>query len=159
MPSSSSRSPAEHLLCYACLWGLIKLLETGIFQDFFSGGDSRGTFNSFASSLPKVCGAMGLGFWLWTLCFVCAQRAKQQRGRPERHGSEIAEQEQPLIAGRKPQAFAELFPGEKIFLPALLLSQVLGIAVVLSSAPLVWDYQYAFGLLELSLATILGIGI
>ncbi|CAE7792699.1 PLT6 [Symbiodinium sp. CCMP2456] len=147
----SQSAAAGRLLCYARLWGLMKLLETGLFQ-LVLGSESRGTFSFSARPLCELCGALGLSFWLF---FASAKPEG-----PEGPGPKLPPSE-PLLARKEAEASAasETWKFQEIFLPLLLLSQVLGLLGVLDSAPFAWDYQYAFALMELSLAAILALGI
>ncbi|CAE7436882.1 PLT6 [Symbiodinium sp. CCMP2592] len=128
---------ARRLLCYGRLWGLMKFLETGLFQLVFDQ-TSRGTFSFSKAPLCKLCAALGLSFWLFSAAAPAAPPSEPLLGRAGKEASEAS---------------------KSILLPLLLLSQVLGVLVVLESAPLAWDYQYASALMELSLAAILALGI
>ena len=138
------QSAPRRLLCYARLWALMKFLETGLFQVIFDS-ESRGTFSfsSKALSLSKLCGALGLSFWL---CFAFATPP----------GPKLPPSE-PLLISKEASDKSKL--QKEIFLPLLLLSQLLGVLGVFDAAPFAWDYQYAFALMELSLAAILALGI
>ena len=135
-PSAAER----RLLCYGRLWALMKFLETGLFQLVL--GQSRGTFSFSKAPLCKLCAALGLSFWL------CQGGPAAPGPRPP---------SEPLL-GRGGKDGKEASASKSILLPLLLLSQVLGVLVVLESAPFAWDYQYAFALMELSLAAILALG-